>query len=483
LSARVSSQVTHPVPSVPQLESDAALHAPPEQHPEGQELELQTHTPPEHSCPAPHGAPNPHVQTPLAKHLSVLLGSQAVHVMPPSPHVENDGVSHVEPEQQPDMQLAMQPLQLPDAEQVCGVGHDWHAPPPFPQAPAVSPGWQVWLASQQPSGHEVALQTHLPPEQICPAAQATAPPQVHAPAVQASAVAPHATHAEPAFPHAVVASVVVHVDPEQHPLAHDVASQTQAPPEQTWPALHAAPVPQAHAPEAEQRSDFVVSHAWHATPSVPQLGKDGTLHAPPEQQPVGHDVELQTHTPAEHSRPAPHAAPAPHLQAPAVQLSAVAELHATHAAPAEPHAPSEGVLHVSPEQQPPGHVLEHPLHAPLLHVSPPEQLWHAEPPLPQAPELVPASHTAPLQQPVGHDVPSQTQVPPRHRWPVVQAAPVPQAQAPFAPHPSASMGSHVVQAAPAVPQAVLDGGVQVAPSQHPLGHEVASHAHTPTRQT
>jgi hypothetical protein len=143
LSASVVSQVTQPVPSVPQLESDAALHVAPEQHPAGQEVELQTHIPPEHTCPAEQGGADPQVQAPLAEHLSVLVGSHAVHVTPPSPHVVKDGVSHVVPEQQPDVQLTMQPLQLPDERQVCGDGHDWQAPPPLPHATVLSPGWQV----------------------------------------------------------------------------------------------------------------------------------------------------------------------------------------------------------------------------------------------------------------------------------------------------------------------------------------------------
>ena len=178
----------------------------------------------------------------------------------------------------------------------------------------------------------------------------------------------------------------------------------------------------------------MASHETQLAPLVPQLGNAGTVHAPPAQQPAGQEAGLQTHAPAEHTRPAPHAGPAPHLHAPAVQLSALPLAQATHAMPPEPQAPSEGELHVSPEQQPVEHIDVHPLHAPLLHVSVPAQPWQAEPPLPQAVPTLPGSQTFPVQQPVGQDVPSQTQVPPRHRWPVVHATPLPHEHAPFASH-------------------------------------------------
>jgi hypothetical protein len=237
-------------------------------------------------------------------------------------------------------------------------------------------------------------------------------------------------------------------------------------------------VPHEHAPEGEQLSALVGSQETQAAPPVPQLGNASALHTPPEQQPLAQDVELQTQVPAEHTWPAPHAGPAPHLQAPAVQLSAVPGAHGMHAPPPVPHAPSEGVLHVSPEQQPLAHVEVHPLQAPLLHVSTPAQAWQPDPPLPQALALVPVSQAAPLQQPVGHDVPSQTQVPPRHRWPALQAAPVPQAHAPVPSHWSDATGSQRMQVFPAGAHAVAESGLHVAPAQHPLGHEVASQVHT-----
>ena len=50
------------------------------------------------------------------------------------------------------------------------------------------------------------------------------------------------THAAPPMPHADVDGVM-HVEPAQQPLGHDVASQTQVPATHRWPAPHAAPEP------------------------------------------------------------------------------------------------------------------------------------------------------------------------------------------------------------------------------------------------
>ena len=44
---------------------------------------------------------------------------------------------------------------------------------------------------------------------------------------------PQLTHAAPPVPQAAVVGGAVHVDPEQQPLGHDAASQTQWPPEHT----------------------------------------------------------------------------------------------------------------------------------------------------------------------------------------------------------------------------------------------------------
>jgi hypothetical protein len=80
------------------------------------------------------------------------------------------------------------------------------------------------------------------------------------------------------------------------------------------------------------------------------------------------------------------------------------------------------------------------------------------------------SHVVPLQQPAGHDVASQMQLPPAQRCPPPHCAPLPQVQAPFvASQPSALEGSHATHTDPWAPQvAVVAGVTHVVPSQHPL---------------
>jgi hypothetical protein len=112
------------------------------------------------------------------------------------------------------------------------------------------------------------------------------------------------------------------------------------------------------------------------------------------------------------------------------QLSVRTGSHLRHAEPPKPHALTERELQVGPEQHPVAQVCEQPVHAPLLHISPAGQLWHEEPPLPHAPTSLPVWHWFMLQQPVGHDVGSQTQPPFRHRCPVAHCLPVPHMQAP-----------------------------------------------------
>jgi len=162
----VVSHVTQPLPSVPQLDSDAALHVAPEQQPVGHDAALHMHAPAEQTWPAEHGGADPHVHSPVDEHVSDLLGSQAAHPAPLTPHVANADGLHVEPEQHPLAQfVALHPLHVPEDVQVCGLGHAWHAPPPLPHALVVLPIWQVLLASQQPVGHESESQMHLPLEQ------------------------------------------------------------------------------------------------------------------------------------------------------------------------------------------------------------------------------------------------------------------------------------------------------------------------------
>ena len=66
--------------------------------------------------------------------------------------------------------------QVPVASQVWPSPQGLQAPPPFPQAAEVGV-WHWPLESQQPEGHELALQTHAPLLQTCPSSQVwQAPP-------------------------------------------------------------------------------------------------------------------------------------------------------------------------------------------------------------------------------------------------------------------------------------------------------------------
>ena len=123
------------------------------------------------------------------------------------------------------------------------------------------------------------------------------------------------------------------------------------------------------------------------------------------------------------------------------------------------------------------HVAAHPLQVPCVHVSPPGQLAQLDPPLPQAPTLLPGSHSPSEQQPVGQDTPSQTQTPFRQRCPVEQLGPPPHVHAP-AVQLSESSDSHALHVSPATPHALREDGVQVPWLQHPSGQEVSSQVHT-----
>ncbi len=76
--------------------------------------------------------------------------------------------------------------------------------------------------------------------------------------------------------------------------------------------------------------------------------------------------------------------------------------------------------------------------------------------------------TAPLQQPLAHDVASQTQVPPWQRWPFWQGGPPAQRQVPSTAQVSALLGSQAVHTAAPIPHAETDRGKQVEPEQQPV---------------
>jgi hypothetical protein len=270
---------------------------------------------------------------------------------------------------------------------------------------------------QQPLAHDSASQTQAPPTQCWLSPHGAAVPQRQEPFVaQRSAVIPQAAHAAP--PGAQLDSDNVRqVFPEQQPLPHDMASQTQLPPTQRCPIAQATPAPQAHKPALVQVSAIVGSHAAQAAPADPQRPSDRDTQELPSQQPVGHEPASHMHRLALHFWPTPHGAPVPHTQAPAAeQPSAFVMSHPTQTAPAYAQVETEGALQVAPEQQPLGHVvLLQPLQRPAVQVWFGGQVSQLLPPPPHELLVSPARQAPPEQQPSGHEVPSQTQVLPIHR--------------------------------------------------------------------
>lgn len=113
--------------------------------------------------------------------------------------------------------------QIPLGPQTCPVTHATHAAPPIPHV-AKPEVWHFPVPSQQPEGHDVASQTHLP-------------------CVLHSWLAPHVAHTPPPRPQVELDGVVLHTPLAQHPL-HDVPPQLQAPALQAWPVAqvpHALP--------------------------------------------------------------------------------------------------------------------------------------------------------------------------------------------------------------------------------------------------
>jgi hypothetical protein len=124
----------------------------------------------------------------------------------------------------------------------------------------------------------------------------------------------------------------------------------------------------------------------------------------------------------------------PHVQAPAdEQPSALTESHTVHDAPAAPQVPMDSGVHSPLESQ----------------------------------------------QPLGHDVASQTQLPCEQCRPDPHAPPVPQRQAPSEPQLSLSELLQATQVEPLVPQVPRLRVRQVAPSQHPSAQDAASQTQRP----
>jgi hypothetical protein len=214
------------------------------------------------------------------------------------------------------------------------------------------------------------------------------------------------------------------VEPEvQQPVQPLVALHTQvalAPlPLQTVPAGQAAPVePHAQAPLAQRFALVGLQVAQLPPPVVPQLLVSIVLWQAPEasQQPLGHDVASQTQPPETQRWPAAQTLPpGPHEQPLPTQRSASVP-QATQAAPpvAQP-TPGPGVLQLEPAQQPPVQVTAQPAQAPLTQLSPEVHGVQLLPPLPHCVSDGVTQLPVPSQQPLGHEVASQTQLPPEQR--------------------------------------------------------------------
>jgi DNA-binding XRE family transcriptional regulator len=154
--------------------------------------------------------------------------------------------------------------------------------------------------------HVPEQQTPAIPEHAAPA------PHAHVPAREQllAVVVLHEWHAFPPSPHSGNVGVTqeaapaqqfvpIHVDGLQKAVTHEPDWQTKGEP-------HAAEDPHTHLPasvpsaEPPQPSEVLGLQAAHIWPPYPQdEGQVGASHVLPEQQPIGHDVELQTHVPPE----------------------------------------------------------------------------------------------------------------------------------------------------------------------------------------
>lgn len=160
-------------------------------------------------------------------------------------------------------------------------------------------------------------------------------------------------------------------------------------------------------------------------------------HCPPAvQHPDGQLEASQTQTPPLHRWPVAQARPEPQEHSPAaLQLSAVTP-HGAHACPVGPQASRSRLVHVLPTQQP-WHVVAHEPHAPFTQGSPEGHAEHAAPRAPQAVVAVPATHSVPLQQPLGH-VSGEHAAPPSDEPPLCPPpAPLPATPPPVLPVPPA----------------------------------------------
>jgi hypothetical protein len=218
--------------------------------------------------------------------------------------------------------------------------------------------------------------------------------------------------------------------------------------------------PVGHELELQTQCPLVVLHTCpeaqdpHAPPPVPHemLVSDAYgSHVPVDvQQPFGHEVELHTHCP--------------------LPLHTWPDAHDAQAAPPAPHEELDSLesdSHVLPPLQHPEQAFPPHEHAPPEHACPEEQALQALPPAPQsAPDWeAKRTHELPLQQPVGQELASQTHSPVvlSHSCPDVHAAHA----APPAPH-------DAVDSEPYVSHVPVEP-----PLQQPPAQVVALHAQVP----
>ena len=222
-----------------------------------------------------------------------------------------------------------------------------------------------------------------------------------------------ATQADPSGPQ-LEKPRAVQTLPAQQPVEQLPMSQTHWPLSQRCPVAQGPPVaPQTQAPVAEQLSARRWSQVVQAAPRTPQLPGVRGRHAVPVQQPSGQPTPSQTHCPATQCCPALQGKPAPQTQPPVTeQPSAVTESQAVQAPPNAPQVAKLRARQVAPSQQP----------LPQLSPSHTQRPVSQRCPSPQGPPVVPQTHCPPVEQR------------------------------------SALAASQVVQAPPAVPQALGERG-------------------------
>ncbi len=175
------AQSWHAAPPAPHaLLAVPVRHVVPEQQPLAQDVLSQTQAPLTQRWPAPHGAPVPHWQVPAVEHRSE-AAPQLTQALPETPQLPTAAVLHVVPLQQPLRHESASQMQAPPTQR-WPAAQDAPAPQeqvPVDEQPSATAGSQVTHAapgapqrdrerdtqvapSQQPLGHDAALQTHLP---------------------------------------------------------------------------------------------------------------------------------------------------------------------------------------------------------------------------------------------------------------------------------------------------------------------------------